>query len=73
MALVMTASGIIPIVICHLIVAGFNGFNPIDLLWYIPLLPVLMVINWFLSGIILNPLRQRADYKKLLTELEGRK
>jgi signal transduction histidine kinase len=58
MALVMTASGIIPIVICHLIVSGLNGFNPIDLLWYIPLLPVLMLINWVLSGIILNPLRQ---------------
>lgn len=58
MALVMTASSIIPIVICHLIVSGLNGFNPLDLLWYVPLLPVLMLINWLLSGFIFNPLRQ---------------
>lgn len=58
MTLVMTASGIVPIVICHLIVSGLNGFNPLDLLWYIPLMPCLLLINWFLSGFILNPLRQ---------------
>jgi signal transduction histidine kinase len=57
MAIVMTASGIVPIVICHLIVSGLNGFNAVDLLWYIPLLPALMGLNWLLSGIILNPLR----------------
>lgn len=58
MALVMTASGIVPIVICHLIVSGLNGFNAADLLWYIPLLPALLLLNWLLSGVILNPLRQ---------------
>jgi signal transduction histidine kinase len=58
MAMVMTASGVVPIVICHAIMAGLNGFNPIDLLWYIPLLPVLLLINWLLSGYILQPLRQ---------------
>ena len=58
MALVMTASSIVPIVICHAIVVGLNGFNPVDLLWYVPLLPVLLVLNWLLSGVILQPLRQ---------------
>lgn len=57
MALVMTASGIVPIAICHLIVSGTNGFNPLDLLWYIPLMPLLLFLNWMLSGIIMEPLR----------------
>lgn len=57
MTLVITASGILPIAICHLIVAGANGFNPLDLLWYVPLLPILFLINWFLTGALLSPLR----------------
>lgn len=58
MALVMSASGILPIIICHAIIVGANGFSPFDLVWYIPLLPVLFIVNWFLSGIVLIPLRQ---------------
>jgi signal transduction histidine kinase len=57
MTLVITASGILPIGICHLIVTGTNGFNPLDLLWYVPLLPALFLINWFLTGALLGPLR----------------
>jgi signal transduction histidine kinase/Flp pilus assembly protein TadD len=57
MTLVITASGLLPIAICHLIVAGVNGFNPLDLLWDIPLLPILFLINWFLTGALLGPLR----------------
>lgn len=57
MALVMTVSGLLPIAICHVIISGINGFNITDLLWYIPLLPVLLLINWFLCGWILGPLR----------------
>jgi signal transduction histidine kinase len=58
MALVMTGSAVVPIVICHAIVCGVNGFNVLDLFWYIPLLPVLFLLNWFLSGIILEPIKQ---------------
>src|SRR5687767_11534188 len=58
MALVMSASGILPIVICHAIIVGANGFSVFDLVWYIPLLPVLFIVNWFMSGIVLIPLRQ---------------
>jgi signal transduction histidine kinase len=58
MALVMSASGILPIVLCHLIVAGTAGFRVADLAWYLPLLPVLVLVNWFLSGLVLTPLRQ---------------
>lgn len=72
MAIVMTASGIVPIVICHLIVSGLNGFNVVDLLWYIPLLPALMLLNWFLSGIILHPLRQLLSSTTKLASMDIR-
>lgn len=58
MALVMSASGILPIVICHLLVVGLQGFRFYDLLWYLPLLPILVVINWVLAGVVLIPVRQ---------------
>lgn len=58
MTLVMTASGVLPIIICHAIVAGLDGFNLLDLLWYIPLFPILLFCNWFLAGMILGPLSQ---------------
>lgn len=56
MAMVMTVCGIIPVIICHAIVSGLTSFNPTDLIWYIPLLPCIAVINWYLSGVILSPL-----------------
>src|SRR5437867_2228962 len=58
MSLVMSASGILPIIICHVMVAGVNGVAPQDVLWYVPLLPILFVINWLLAGVVLIPVRQ---------------
>lgn len=57
MALVMSASGILPILICHALVVGLNGLHFADLAWYLPLLPILVVINWFLADIVLMPVR----------------
>lgn len=57
MALVMSASGVLPILICHAMVAGLAGVPAKDLLWYVPLMPILFVINWLLAGIVLEPLR----------------
>jgi signal transduction histidine kinase len=58
MALVMSISGILPIIICHVIVAGGSGIALTDLLWYLPLIPMLIGINWGLSGFILKPINQ---------------
>src|SRR3990167_6473539 len=58
MALTMSVSCILPIVICHVIVTGTQGLQLLDLAWYLPLLPILMVINWFLAGVVLIPIRQ---------------
>lgn len=72
MAIVMTVSGIVPIVICHLIVSGIHGFNPIDLLWYIPLTPGLAFINWQLSGIITSPLSELISSTNKLASVDIR-
>ncbi|MBX9769881.1 MAG: HAMP domain-containing histidine kinase [Candidatus Obscuribacterales bacterium] len=61
MTLVMSASGILPIIICHLLVAGTTGFRFIELAWYIPLLPVLVAVNWFLAGFVLIPIKELLD------------
>jgi signal transduction histidine kinase len=57
MAFVMSASGVLPIVICHVLVAGIAGVSPTDALWYVPLLPILFVVNWLLAGVVLEPIR----------------
>ncbi len=72
MAIVMTVSGIVPIVICHLIVSGMHGFNPIDLLWYLPLIPGLAFINWQLSGIITSPLSELISSTNKLAAMDIR-
>jgi signal transduction histidine kinase len=56
-ALVMSISGILPIVICHILVAK-DSANITDTLWYLPLIPVILIINWLLAGMILQPLKQ---------------
>lgn len=62
MAIFMTMSGILPIVICHIIVFSVSGaqaeqfFRFVPL--YIPLLFILFGINWFLADLILRPLTQ---------------
>ena len=58
MALTMSLSGILPIIICHAIVAGYSGTSLSQVVWYIPLIPILIGINWMLSGVILIPIRQ---------------
>lgn len=62
MALAMTLSGIIPIGACHFIVAGSQPDQLGSLLrflpWYIPLLLLLVGVNWFLSDLILAPINR---------------
>lgn len=72
MAIVMTVSALVPILICHLIVAGWHGFNPLDLLWYLPLFPVLALINWYLSGVIMVPLRELISSTNKLASMDIR-
>lgn len=72
MTLVITASGLLPIAICHLIVAGVNTFNPLDLLWYVPLVPILFLINWFLTGALLGPLRNLIGSTNRLASMDIR-
>lgn len=72
MALVMSASGILPIIICHLLVVGLTGLRFNDLLWYVPLLPILVAINWFLAGVVLMPFKQLLEDNTKLANLDIR-
>lgn len=72
MTLVMSLSSVVPVVICHLIVVGTNGAKFTDIAWYLPLIPILIVINWFLSGIILIPLRQLLQATTKLANMDIR-
>lgn len=72
MAIVMTVSNIVPIVICHVIVSGLHGFNLTDLIWYIPLFPALAFINWYLAGVIIVPLTELISSTNKLASMDIR-
>ncbi|MBX9689594.1 MAG: HAMP domain-containing protein [Candidatus Obscuribacterales bacterium] len=72
MAIVMTVSNIVPIVICHVVLCGLHGFNLVDLLWYIPLFPALALINWYLSGVIIVPLTELISSTNKLASMDIR-
>jgi len=60
MALAMSLSGLIPIVVCHFMVFEVTG-NVLESLarlapWYLPLLVLLLSVNWFLAEVILKPI-----------------
>lgn len=60
MALAMSLSGLIPIVVCHLIVFGITGDILESLVrlapWYLPLIVLILGVNWFLAEVILKPI-----------------
>lgn len=75
MALVMSISGIIPIAICHIIVAnalgGMSG-NLLEAFFYVPLLPVLFLVNWLLAGVMLVPINQLLQATEKLVNMDIR-
>lgn len=60
MAVAMTLSGLVPIFVCHLIVFGMSDDLWGGLLrllpWYVPLVLLILVLNWFLSDVIMKPI-----------------
>lgn len=75
MALVMSISGIIPIAICHIIVAnalgGMSG-NVFETFFYLPLLPLLFLVNWLLAGVMLVPISQLLQATEKLVNMDLR-
>ncbi len=57
-ALVMSISSILPIIVCHLVVVGLGTASFGDAVWYIFLIPILLGINWLLAGAIITPLEE---------------
>jgi len=73
MALTMSLSGVLPIIICHAIVAGYSRASMSQVVWYIPLIPILIAINWMLAGVILIPIRQLLQGTTELVSMDIRK
>jgi signal transduction histidine kinase len=57
-ALVMSISSILPIIICHIFIMGAGAATLSDAVWYIFLIPILLGINWLLAGAIITPLQE---------------
>lgn len=54
--LALTASCLLPALICQITLAGINSFNMGNAAIYALLLPLTGWLNWFIAGIILRPL-----------------
>lgn len=77
MALAMSLSGLIPIVVCHVIVFIDTGDVGGSLLrmapWYIPLILVLLGVNWMLAEVILKPITRLLQATTQLAAVDIRK
>ncbi len=57
MALLMTMTTLAPIFVFHFIAIQINRANLNDAVWYVFLIPLLALTNWFLAGYIVRPLK----------------
>ncbi len=77
MALAMSISGLIPIVVCHFIVFGVTGeiWESLARLapWYAPLVILLLGVNWFLAEVILKPLSRLLQSTTQLATMDIRR
>jgi signal transduction histidine kinase len=77
MALAMSMSGLIPIIVCHFVVFGVTGnvFESLARLapWYLPLIVLLLGVNWFLAEVILKPISRLLQSTTQLATVDIRK
>src|SRR5271170_5431663 len=71
-ALVMSISSILPIIICHIFIMGAGAATLSDAVWYIFLIPVLLGINWLLAGAIITPLQELLQAATKLATMDMR-
>ena len=57
LALLMTLTTLTPLVIFHLLAISVKRASLNDAIWYIVLIPLLAIINWFLAGYLILPLK----------------
>ncbi len=57
MALLMTITALTPFFICHYIAMQMHLVPVYAAIWYLVLIPLLILINWFLAGYIVRPLK----------------
>ncbi len=59
--LAMTITSLVPIVLCYFLFFERNSINIYEFLWYLPLIPILIMFNWYFAGVILMPVNQLLD------------
>jgi signal transduction histidine kinase len=76
MAMVMTMSAVFAIVICHIVVFSSSGGGLEEFFryvpFYIPLVLILALINWFLADYILRPITQLLSATTKLANMDIR-
>jgi two-component system, OmpR family, sensor kinase len=67
MVVVMALSTIIAIFFAQFLIARHYGYPLHYSWWYVPVLPVVCLINWFLAGVVLRPMQHLlVDKEKLV-------
>jgi signal transduction histidine kinase len=69
-ALVMSVSAAVSILVCHMRIVGMKAASIADAIWYVPLIPVLLYINWLLAGAIITPLQDLLQSTKKLATMD---
>lgn len=72
MALLMTMTTLAPIFVFHFIAIQIHRAGLGEIIWYVVLIPLLALINWFLAGYIIRPLKGLLQSTTKLANLDLR-
>ncbi len=68
--LAMSITSLIPIILSYIFFFERNSLNIYECIWYLPLIPILIVFNWYFAGVILMPVNQLLDSITSLANLD---
>lgn len=72
MALLMTMTTLAPIFVFHFIAIQIHRAGLSETIWYVVLIPLLALINWFIAGYIVRPLKGLLQSTTKLANLDLR-
>jgi len=74
LCLIMSVSGLLPIIAIHLLIVRLN-LLPCNqaVFWYLILVPAIAIINWILAGFIVQPLKELLQSTTKLADMDLRK
>jgi signal transduction histidine kinase len=71
---IMSISSLVPIIICNVVAVHLHLLvgNSV-IIWYLFLVPIIAIINWILSGFIVQPLKELLQSTTKLADMDLRK